>query len=149
MKKFDKQKVLEKLQELDSTFKLTGDNILDEENYCVLFLNEANLIRVQKGLPHTGGWSYRYALTIEYLHKYKDEIIIEEYTNKEVAEVLKNKGFELNGDSIYTENNIWITGVRNVVSCLNDKVEERTLNNYDKEELILATIAKNELEKGE
>lgn len=153
MKRFNKEKVLEKLQELNSSFKLDKsgptDKIVDSEERCVLFLNAKNVRCIQKGIPHTGEWNPCYALMIEYLRKYKDEIIIEEYTKEEVVEVLVKKGFYLNGNLIYAENGMWIASVLNVASCLNDKVEERILGKYDKEELILATIVKNELEKGE
>lgn len=146
-KRFNKEKALEKLQELNSSFKLVegrfDDKIIDIEDGCSICLDECTLLRIQKGIPHTGNWKTSYALAIEYLHKYKDEIIIEEYTKEEVEKTLIESGFSVTDENVCA-GYAWLGIVPNVIKYLNGYKK-----NVDRSEMALATVVKNNLEEKE
>lgn len=150
-KKINKQKVLELLKEFDDTITIEENILKDGRNTGILRLNNICLIDyIENGVIKSGSHNLYSALVAEYLHKYKDEVIVKKYTNEEVAEVLKNEGFRVNADSIYTKEEYeWITQLSCVVSCLNSEKETRNAENFNREELALATIVKNKLEEGE
>lgn len=101
MKTLNKDKVLELLQELDDSLTVSHGILKDaHDNPLIDFDDELLIDIIEKGVLKNGKNDYASALIVEYLHQHKNEVIINEYTQKEVINVLEDLGLEVDGNDI-------------------------------------------------